>query len=180
MWSLCTALPARLGHAGDVALVGSLAQADPAEAEFAVVGARAAAAAATGVRPAFVLVFAALADLLGSLGHLGLTLLGGALARLVVALGGLALVGLGLGVRLGVLLFQFFEGGLLGFALQPRLLFFFLFLGGFFFLFALGLAGTALLRERHAEPQEQVECLEDGRRRGRHRHGEAADDIGAR
>src|SRR5689334_15191140 len=131
--------------------MGGLAQADPAEAELAVVGARATAATAAVVRPALVLGFAALADLLGSLGHAWLTLLGGALAGLV-ALGALALVlGLGLGVRLGVLLFQCFEGSLLGLGLQARLLFFFLFLGGFFFLFALGLAGTALLRERHAE-----------------------------
>src|SRR5438270_7238751 len=43
------ALPARLGHAGDVALVGHLAQADPAEAELAEVRARAAAALAAVV-----------------------------------------------------------------------------------------------------------------------------------
>src|ERR1700759_3191383 len=112
MGSVCIALPARLGHAGDVALVGCLAQADPAEAEFAVIGARATAATATVVLPAFVLGFAALADLLGSLGHLLLTLLGGALAGLVLgALAAATLVlGLGLGVRLGVLLFQCFEG----------------------------------------------------------------------
>src|ERR1700740_1459086 len=97
MGAVCIALPARLGHAGDVALVGCLAQADPAEAEFAVIGARATAATATVVLPAFVLGFAALSDLLGSLGHLLLALLGGALAGLV-ALGAIALVGLRLGV----------------------------------------------------------------------------------
>src|ERR1700744_387093 len=145
MGSVCIALPARLGHAGDVTLVSRLAQADPAEAEFAVIRAGATAATAAVVFPAFVLGFTALTDLLGSLGHLLLTLLGGALARLVVP--ARALVGLGLGVSLGVLLFQFLERGLLGFGLQPRLLVLFLFLGGFFGGFPLGLAGTALLGE---------------------------------
>src|ERR1700754_4601544 len=155
MGSVCIALPARLGHAGDVTLVGGLAQADPAEAELAVISARATAATAAVVFPALVLGFAALADLLGSLGHALLTLLGGALA-VFVALGALAVLGLGL---------------------QARLLFFFLFLGGFFFLFALGLARTALLRERHTEPQQQFERLQVGFRRRRHRHVEAAHDV---
>src|SRR5215210_476625 len=44
-------LPARLGHAGDDALVGELPQADSAEAELLVDRARAAAAVAAGVRP---------------------------------------------------------------------------------------------------------------------------------
>src|ERR1700749_55099 len=70
MGSVCIALPARLGHAGDVTLVGGLAQADPAEAEFAVVRAGAAAATAAVVFAALVLGFAALSGLLGSLGHL--------------------------------------------------------------------------------------------------------------
>src|ERR1700733_8628441 len=121
------ALPARLRHAGDIALVGRVAQADPAEAELAVVGARATAATAPVVFPALVLGFAALTDLLGSLGH-ALTLLGGSVAALVL--------GLGLGVRLWVLFFQFFEGRLLGFCLQARLLVFPLFLGRFFLGFA--------------------------------------------
>src|SRR5215207_8160987 len=43
-------LPARLGHAGDVALVGHLAQADPAQAELAVHGTWAAALAAARIR----------------------------------------------------------------------------------------------------------------------------------
>src|SRR6201999_2365219 len=70
MGSVCIALPARLGHAGDVTLVGGLAQADPAEAELAVVSARATATTATVVFPALILGFTALTDLLGSLGHL--------------------------------------------------------------------------------------------------------------
>src|SRR3954470_2218284 len=44
-------LPAALGHPGDEALVGELAQADPADAELAVHGPRTAAAAAAGVLP---------------------------------------------------------------------------------------------------------------------------------
>src|SRR5918994_6736171 len=48
-------LPARLGHAGDVALVGHLAQADPAQAELAVHGTRPAALATARVRPRLVL-----------------------------------------------------------------------------------------------------------------------------
>src|SRR3954447_17799688 len=67
-------LPARLGHAGDVAVVGELAQADPADAELAVHGARAAAAAAPAVLPRLVLRSALLADDLRGLGH-GLALL---------------------------------------------------------------------------------------------------------
>src|ERR1051326_2455843 len=62
-------LPAGLGHAGDVALVGRLAQADPAEAELAVVGARPATAAAAVVRPALELGLAPLLHLQRSLGH---------------------------------------------------------------------------------------------------------------
>src|SRR5579883_225575 len=42
--------PAALGHAGDEALVRQLAQADPAEPELAVDGARTAALLAAGVR----------------------------------------------------------------------------------------------------------------------------------
>src|ERR1700712_753796 len=120
--SVCIALPARLRHAGDVALVGGLAQADPAEAELAVVGARATAATAAVVFAALILGFTALADLLGSLGHALLTLLGGALAGLVVGALGALVLSFGLGVRLGILLFQFFEGCLLGLGLQARLL----------------------------------------------------------
>src|SRR5215207_743951 len=62
-------LPARLGHAGDIPLVGSLAQADPAEAELAVVRPWAPTAATAVVVTRFVLGFAALTDLLRSLSH---------------------------------------------------------------------------------------------------------------
>src|SRR6266550_2487160 len=61
--------PARLRHAGDEALVGQLAQADPAEAELAVHGARAAAATAARMGPRRVLRRAGLPDDLALLGH---------------------------------------------------------------------------------------------------------------
>src|ERR671926_1171163 len=64
-------LPAALGHAGDVAVVRELAQADPAQAELAVDGARAAAAAAARVLPGLVLGGACLAHALGELFPLG-------------------------------------------------------------------------------------------------------------
>src|SRR5215213_11088191 len=54
-------LPAGLGQAGDVSLVGHLAQADPAEAELAEVGARAAAPLAAIVVAGLVLLLAPLA-----------------------------------------------------------------------------------------------------------------------
>src|SRR6266511_3897778 len=54
------ALPARLGHPGHVAVVRGIAQAQPAEAELAVVGARAAAPLAAVVRPGLVLRLAPL------------------------------------------------------------------------------------------------------------------------
>src|SRR3954469_22248653 len=53
--------PARLRHAGDVALVRELAQADPAQAELAEHGAGAAAAPAARVLPGLVLGRARLA-----------------------------------------------------------------------------------------------------------------------
>src|SRR3954452_10929302 len=62
-------LPAALGHARDVAVVRELAQADPAQAELAEHGARAAAAAAARVRAGLVLGGARLTDALGKLGH---------------------------------------------------------------------------------------------------------------
>src|SRR5918998_3051845 len=62
-------LPARLGHARDVALVGHLAQADPAQAELAVDGTRAAALAAARVRAGLELRGSSRADDLGCLGH---------------------------------------------------------------------------------------------------------------
>src|SRR3954471_8080953 len=65
-------LPARLRHAGDVAVVGKLAQADPAEAELAIDGARPAALAAARVGPRLVLRRAHLARDLGGLGHASL------------------------------------------------------------------------------------------------------------
>src|SRR4051794_28686849 len=49
-------LPARLGHAGDVALMCLLAQADAAQSELAEVRARAAALAAAVVLPCLVLL----------------------------------------------------------------------------------------------------------------------------
>src|SRR4051812_10265567 len=61
--------PARLGHAGDVAVVRELAQADPAEAELAEHRARPAAAAAAGVLAGLVLRGALLAHPLGGLRH---------------------------------------------------------------------------------------------------------------
>src|SRR3954463_14795511 len=62
-------LPGRLGHPGDEAVVGQLAQADPAEAELAIDGAGPAAAAAARVLAGLVLGGARLAHPLGRLGH---------------------------------------------------------------------------------------------------------------
>src|SRR5829696_5969788 len=62
-------LPTALRHPRDVALVGQLAQADPAQAELAEHGAGAAAAAAPGVLAGRVLARACLAHALGRLGH---------------------------------------------------------------------------------------------------------------
>src|SRR3954447_5853992 len=62
-------LPARLGHAGDVAVVRELAQADPAEAELAEHRARPATAAAAGGLAGLVLGGALLAHPLGCLRH---------------------------------------------------------------------------------------------------------------
>src|SRR5215213_6355255 len=61
--------PGGLGHAGDHALVRDRAKADPAQAELAVVGARAAAAAAPIVVTSLVLASALLADDLRCLCH---------------------------------------------------------------------------------------------------------------
>src|SRR4051795_10189304 len=71
--------PARLRHAGDVAVVGELAQADPADAELAIDGAGPAALAAARVGPRLVLRRAHLARDLGCLGHVPLVLGGGEL-----------------------------------------------------------------------------------------------------
>jgi hypothetical protein len=57
-------LPAGLGHSGDVALVGQLSQAQPAEAELAEVGARATAAPASIVGAALVLGLSLLSNYL--------------------------------------------------------------------------------------------------------------------
>src|SRR3954467_11630334 len=62
-------LPTRLRHAGDVALVRQLAQADSAQAELAVHRARTAAAAAARVGPGLVLRRAVRANDLGCLSH---------------------------------------------------------------------------------------------------------------
>src|SRR5947209_6539886 len=61
--------PTRLRHAGDVAVVRELAQADPADAELAEHRARPAAAAAAAVLAGLVLRAARLAHALGRLGH---------------------------------------------------------------------------------------------------------------
>src|SRR5215216_4073618 len=65
------ASPAALGHAGDVALVSELTQADAAQAELAVHRARAAAAPAARVGPRLVLRRALHAHDLGLLCHMG-------------------------------------------------------------------------------------------------------------
>src|SRR4051812_47905338 len=62
-------LPARLGHAGDVAGVRQLAQADPADAELAIHRARPAAATAAGVLARRVLRRSRLRDDLRLLRH---------------------------------------------------------------------------------------------------------------
>src|SRR5919199_3659214 len=62
-------LPAALRHARDEAVVRELAQADPAQAELAVDGARAPAAPAAAVLAGLVLRGACLAHALGNLGH---------------------------------------------------------------------------------------------------------------
>src|SRR4051794_33975231 len=69
--------PARLRHARDHPVVGQLPQADPAQAELAVDGTRAAAAAAPGVFAGLVLRGALLAHPLGGLRHGGRQLLRG-------------------------------------------------------------------------------------------------------
>src|SRR6476469_6098657 len=65
-------LPTALRHAGDVAVVREVAQADPAQAELAVHGARTPALATAGVLAGLELAAACLAHALGRLGHLGL------------------------------------------------------------------------------------------------------------
>src|SRR5438045_9252553 len=69
-------LPAALGHPGDEPAVGQLSQADPADAELAIDGTRAAAAAAPTVLAGVVLCGAGLRDPLGSLRHGAAGLLG--------------------------------------------------------------------------------------------------------
>src|SRR5215208_3553526 len=66
--------PARLRHAGDVAVVRQLAQADAAQPELAVDGTGAAAAAAARMGPRRVLRRARLAGDLALLGHWSLSL----------------------------------------------------------------------------------------------------------
>src|SRR3954467_3916282 len=65
----CRGLPRRLGHSRNEAVVGHLAQADPAQAELAIHGAGPAATAATAVLPGLELRGARLAHPLGRLGH---------------------------------------------------------------------------------------------------------------
>src|SRR4051812_28521845 len=69
--------PARLRHAGDHPVVRELAQADAAQAELAVDGARAPATAAAAVLAGLVLCGALLAHPLGGLRHGGRPLLRG-------------------------------------------------------------------------------------------------------
>src|SRR5215218_7119867 len=186
---MLSSLPAGLGHAGHVAPVRGTAQADPAEAELAVVGAGAPAALAAVYPARRELGLAPLLDLLGSLCHgwsvqsLLVRLLGvwrvltrrvGALATFIAL--GLFLVALGLLVGLGVLLLELLEGGLLGLGALARLLLAPLLL----LLGVLGLGGrarAALFGERHAEPQQELEGLLVGLRRRRDRHVEAADLV---
>src|SRR4051812_38627446 len=143
-------LPARLRHAGDVAIVSELAQADAANAELAIHGTRATAAAAARVLTGLVLVRARLLDALRSLGHL------------FVALFGLGCVGLNRGVR----------GGLLSLLISPVLILgrglcrgFWIHLGGR----RCGRLGVnvrvAFLRERESERLEQRVALLVGRSR---------------
>src|SRR3954451_23438955 len=61
--------PARLGHAGDEAVVRQLAQAEPADAELAIDRTRAAAASTARVRTRLVLRRALRGDDLGCLSH---------------------------------------------------------------------------------------------------------------
>src|SRR5688500_16684905 len=61
--------PAALGHSGDEALAGQLAQADPAQAELAIHRPCASAALAARVGAGLVLGGALLAHTLGGLGH---------------------------------------------------------------------------------------------------------------
>src|ERR1700709_1995871 len=70
VFSRSGSLPRRLRHARDKAVVGHLAQADPAQAELAIHGAGPAATAATAVLPGLVLRGARLAHPLGRLGPL--------------------------------------------------------------------------------------------------------------
>src|SRR5687768_797157 len=107
-------LPGRLREAGDVAVVRRLAQAQPAEAELAVVGTRTTTPPAAVVGAGLVLGLSALLDDLRCLRHLGwlLALFACLGIRLGAGLGGGALAllallvlrrALALGVRLGVL-----------------------------------------------------------------------------
>src|SRR5436190_4123815 len=148
-------LPARLGHPGDEALVGQLAEADPAHAELAEHRARAPTPAAPGVVARLVLLRAAGPHPLRGLRHL-------ALFRLF-RFAFLALFRLGrLGISVRVLLLELLERGLLGLGPGARLLLAPLLLG------LVGLdrrrAGAAILRERHAERLEQGERLLVGAR----------------
>src|SRR3712207_5818805 len=106
-------LPARLGEAGDVALVGHLAQADTAQAELAEVRARPAAAAAAVVLAGLVLLRPLLPHHLGSLRHLA-PVLGRFSGRSALGLprGRVALLGARRGlVSLRVLLLERLERG---------------------------------------------------------------------
>src|SRR3954469_22859169 len=170
-------LPARLRHAGHVAVVRHLAQADAAQAELAVDRARPAAAAAAGVLAGLVLRGACLTHALGRLGHASGLLVGIGVGVAGLALDTLARGGLGLGVGVGVLLLELLERGLLGLRAGVRLVEALLLLGLRGARRLLLGAGAALLGERHAERLEQRERLEVGLRRRGDRDVEAADLV---
>src|SRR5439155_14699123 len=165
-------LPARLGQSRHVALVGHLAQADPAQPELAVERARAAASAAPVVPARLELGRSLLTHDLGRLCHLALVLLrSGARLRALLALGALLLLGRDpLLVGLGVLCLQLLERRLLGLGSLPRLLLAAVLLG------VLGrgsrrrIAGPAVAGERHPERLEERERLLVGLGGRRDRH----------
>src|SRR3954464_9928938 len=162
------ALPARLRESGDVALVGHLAQADPAQAELAEVRARATAPLAAIVVTGLVFGGAALTHHLRGLRHLLVLLVCRGLGR---GVGGFVALGLGRGrglrVRLWVLFLQLLERGLLGLGLRLGLL-----LGAD--LRGRGAVAALIAAERHAQFGEQRERLLVGGRGRRDADVEAA------
>src|SRR3954468_23101351 len=164
-------LPARLCESGHVALVGHLAQADPAQAELAEVRARAAAPLAAIVVTGLVFGSAALSHHLRGLRHLLVLLVCRGFGR---GVGGFVAFGLGRGrglrVRLWVLFLQLLERGLLGLGLRLGLL-----LGAD--LRGRGAVAALVAAERHAELGEQRERLLVGGRGRRDADVHAADLV---